>query len=181
MTIFSSFLSSFFPSFLSFIFLFYFCFLRQGFSVQDWLSWNSFCRTGWPRTQKSVRPCLPNGRIKGMFHYCLAFFFFRTCSYLHFKCYLLSWFHISRKHSIPSTLPASMRVYGAIPGLVVLGSVRKQASNFTPWPLHQFLLPDLLEFQSWLYLVINSNVESVSRINPFLPTLFLSQNVKQEL
>jgi hypothetical protein len=49
-------------------------------------------------------------------------------------------------------------VGGAIIGLVVLGSIRKQAeqargskpvSNWlTPWPLHQLLLPDLLEFQS---------------------------------
>jgi hypothetical protein len=48
-------------------------------------------------------------------------------------------------------------VCGAIPGLVVLGSVRKQAeqargskpvSNTPPWPLHQLLLSDLLEFQS---------------------------------
>jgi hypothetical protein len=39
-------------------------------------------------------------------------------------------------------------VSGAIPGLVVLGSIRKQASNIPPWPLHQLLLPDLLEFQS---------------------------------
>ena len=47
-------------------------------------------------------------------------------------------------------------VVGAIPGLVVLGSIRKQdeqargrkASNIPPWPLHQLLLPDLLEFQS---------------------------------
>jgi hypothetical protein len=45
-------------------------------------------------------------------------------------------------------------VGGAISGLVVLGSIRKQArgsklvSNFPPWPLHQFLLSDLLEFQS---------------------------------
>jgi hypothetical protein len=46
-------------------------------------------------------------------------------------------------------------VGGAIPGLVVLGSIRKQAeqtrgskpvSNIPPWPLHQLLLPDLLEF-----------------------------------
>jgi hypothetical protein len=45
----------------------------------------------------------------------------------------------------------------AIPGLIVLGSIRKQAeqargskpvSNILPWPLHQFLLPGLLEFQS---------------------------------
>jgi hypothetical protein len=44
----------------------------------------------------------------------------------------------------------------AIPGLAVLGSIRKQAeqargskpiSNIPPWPLHQLLLPDLLEFQ----------------------------------
>jgi hypothetical protein len=50
-------------------------------------------------------------------------------------------------------------VGGAIPGLVyiILGSIRKQAeqargskpvSNIPPWPLHQLLLPDLLEFQS---------------------------------
>jgi hypothetical protein len=48
-------------------------------------------------------------------------------------------------------------VGGAIPGLVVLGSVREQAEqarggkpvkNIPPWPLHQLLLSDLLEFQS---------------------------------
>ena len=48
-------------------------------------------------------------------------------------------------------------VGGAIPGLVVLGSIRKQTEqargskpvkNIPPWPLHQLLLPDLLEFQS---------------------------------
>jgi hypothetical protein len=48
-------------------------------------------------------------------------------------------------------------VGGAIPGLVVLGSIREQAEqarggkpvkNVPPWPLHQLLLSDLLEFQS---------------------------------
>jgi hypothetical protein len=48
-------------------------------------------------------------------------------------------------------------VSGAIPRLVVLGSIRKQAEqgreskpvrNIPPWPLHQLLLPDLLGFQS---------------------------------
>ena len=48
-------------------------------------------------------------------------------------------------------------VGGAIPALVVLGSIREQAEqargskpvrNIPPWPLHQPLLPDLLEFQS---------------------------------
>jgi hypothetical protein len=71
-------------------------------------------------------------------------------------------------------------VGGIIPRLVVLGSISKQAeqarenkpvSNIPPWPLHQLLLPDLLEFQSWLLLVMNSNVESLSWINPFLPNL----------
>jgi hypothetical protein len=42
----------------------------------------------------------------------------------------------------------------AIPGQVVLGSIRKQAEqvrgskpvrNIPPWPLHQLLLPGLLE------------------------------------
>ena len=48
-------------------------------------------------------------------------------------------------------------VGGTIPGLVVLGSIREQAEqasedkpvrNIRPWPLHQLLLPGLLEFQS---------------------------------
>jgi hypothetical protein len=48
-------------------------------------------------------------------------------------------------------------VGGTISGLVVLGSIREEAEqdrggkpvkNIPPWPLHQLLLPDLLEFQS---------------------------------
>ena len=43
----------------------------------------------------------------------------------------------------------------SIPGLIVLGSIREQAEqvrgskpvrNIPPWPLHQFLFPDLLVF-----------------------------------
>ena len=46
---------------------------------------------------------------------------------------------------------------GTISGLVVLGFIREQAEqakggkpvkNIPPWPLHQLLLSDLLEFQS---------------------------------
>jgi hypothetical protein len=48
-------------------------------------------------------------------------------------------------------------VGGDIPRLIVLGSIRNQTeqargskpvSNIPPWPLHQLLLPDLLEFLS---------------------------------
>jgi hypothetical protein len=48
-------------------------------------------------------------------------------------------------------------VGGTISGLVVLSSIRKHAEqasgnkpvkNIPPWPLHQLLLPGLLEFQS---------------------------------
>jgi hypothetical protein len=48
-------------------------------------------------------------------------------------------------------------VGGAVPGLVVLDSLREQTEqargskpvrNIPPWPLHQLLLSDLLEFQS---------------------------------
>ena len=49
-----------------------FCFSRQGFSVQLWLPWNSLCRPGWPRTQKSTYLCLLSAEIKGMRHHCLA-------------------------------------------------------------------------------------------------------------
>jgi hypothetical protein len=47
-------------------------------------------------------------------------------------------------------------VGGTISGMVVLGSIRKQAEqasgskpvkNIPPWPLHQLLFPDLSEFQ----------------------------------
>jgi hypothetical protein len=49
-----------------------------------------------------------------------------------------------------------------------LGSIREQAEqargskpikNIHPWLLHQLLLPDLLDFQTRLPLVMNSNVE----------------------
>jgi hypothetical protein len=48
-------------------------------------------------------------------------------------------------------------VGGTIPGLVVLGSLREQAEqargsnpvkSIPPWPLHQLLHPEQLEFQS---------------------------------
>jgi hypothetical protein len=60
-------------------------------------------------------------------------------------------------------------VGGTIFGLVVLGSIIVQAEqarvsnpvkNIAPWPLHQLLLSDLLDFQSRLPLVMNSNVET---------------------
>jgi hypothetical protein len=41
-----------------------FCFSRQGFSV-----WNSLCRSGWLRTQKSAYLCLLNAGIKGVCHH----------------------------------------------------------------------------------------------------------------
>jgi hypothetical protein len=66
---------------LGFVFLF-FCFLRQGFSVSPWLSWNSLCRPGWPRTQKSACLCIPSAGIKGVQYHCLAgWFCFETGSY----------------------------------------------------------------------------------------------------
>jgi hypothetical protein len=43
--------------------------LRQSFSVQPWLSWNSLCRPGWPRTQKFACLCLPSAGIKGVRHH----------------------------------------------------------------------------------------------------------------
>jgi hypothetical protein len=57
-------------------------------------------------------------------------------------------------------------VGGTISRLAVLGSIREQAEqargskpvkNIPPWPLHQLLLPDLLEFQTSL--VMNSSME----------------------
>jgi hypothetical protein len=47
-------------------------FSRQGFSMKPWLSWNSLCRPGWPRTQRFTCLCLPSAGIKGMCHHCPA-------------------------------------------------------------------------------------------------------------
>ncbi|GAB1286729.1 DNA repair protein RAD51 homolog 1 [Apodemus speciosus] len=41
---------------------------RKGFLCVAWLSWNSLCRPGWPRTQKSTCLCLPSAGIKGVRH-----------------------------------------------------------------------------------------------------------------
>jgi hypothetical protein len=49
-----------------------FCFLKQGFSVWPWMSWNSLCRPGWPWTQKSACLCLPSAGIKGVRHHAPA-------------------------------------------------------------------------------------------------------------
>jgi hypothetical protein len=54
-------------------------YLRQGFSVQSWLSWNSLCRPGWPRTQKSACLCLPSAGIKGVRHHAWRWNFTFRC------------------------------------------------------------------------------------------------------
>ncbi|GAB1293896.1 Zinc finger protein 558 [Apodemus speciosus] len=38
---------------------------------RPWLTWNSFCKSDWPRTQKSACLCLPSAGIKGVRHHCL--------------------------------------------------------------------------------------------------------------
>jgi hypothetical protein len=62
--------------FVCFCFVLFCFFLRQGFSVLLWLSWNSLCRPGWTRTQKSaclcLCLCLPSAGIKGVRHHRLA-------------------------------------------------------------------------------------------------------------
>ena len=65
----------FFVVLFCFVLFFCFCFFfsRQCFSVQPWLSWNSFCRPGWPRTQKYACLCFPSAGIKGVCHHCPSF------------------------------------------------------------------------------------------------------------
>jgi hypothetical protein len=76
-------------------------------------------------------------------------------------------------------------VGGTISGLVVLGSIRDQAEqargskpvkNIPPWPLHQLLLSDLLEF-SPNFLGDEQQCGTVSQINPVLPNLLLGHDV----
>jgi len=44
-------------------------FLRQGFCMYPWLSWNLHCRSCWPWTQRSACLCLLRAGIKGMCHW----------------------------------------------------------------------------------------------------------------
>jgi hypothetical protein len=64
-------LSPFFFLFFSFLFFFLFWFFETEF-LCVWLSWNSLCRPGWPRTKKYAFLCHPSAGIKGMHHHCLA-------------------------------------------------------------------------------------------------------------
>ncbi|GAB1288661.1 Dedicator of cytokinesis protein 7 [Apodemus speciosus] len=45
------------------------------------LSWNSFCRPGWPRTQKSACLCFPSAGIKDVRHHRLALHFGKAGMY----------------------------------------------------------------------------------------------------
>ena len=74
-------------------------------------------------------------------------------------------------------------VGGTTSGLVVLDSIREQAEqgrgskpvkNIPPWPLHQLLLSDLSVLTSF---GDEQQHGSVSRINPFLPNLFLGHDI----
>jgi hypothetical protein len=57
------------------LFVLFIYLLKQGFSVEPWLSWNSSGIIGWTLTQKSACLCLPSAGITSVCQ-CLAFFFF---------------------------------------------------------------------------------------------------------
>lgn len=42
--------------------------LRQGLSMKLWLICNSLCRSGWPKTHRTLPACLPNAEIIGVGH-----------------------------------------------------------------------------------------------------------------
>jgi hypothetical protein len=48
----------------TFIKTFLFLFLKQGFSVYPWLSWNLLCRSGWPKIKRSTCLCFERAGIK---------------------------------------------------------------------------------------------------------------------
>jgi hypothetical protein len=52
--------------------LFVCVFFKTGFLCIALPVWNSSCRPGWPRTQKSTCLCLPSAGIKGVHHHCPA-------------------------------------------------------------------------------------------------------------
>jgi hypothetical protein len=53
--------------------------------VQPWLSWNSLCRPGWPRTLRFTCLCFPSAGIKGVHHHAQLYsLFFDWVAYLIF-------------------------------------------------------------------------------------------------
>jgi hypothetical protein len=57
-------------------FFFFFWFFETGFlcvALAVLESWNSLCRPGWPRTQKSACLCLPSAGVKGVRHHARHF------------------------------------------------------------------------------------------------------------
>jgi hypothetical protein len=64
---------------LFYFILFYFWFSETGFLYIVPLSWNSLCRPGWPRTQKSTCLCLPSAGIKGVRHHARLINVFYSC------------------------------------------------------------------------------------------------------
>jgi hypothetical protein len=83
------------------IYLFFLGFSRQGFSVQPWLSRNSLCRPGWPRTQKSACLCLPRAGIKGVCHPCQALSWPLCMQWSVSLSVCLYALHTERRHQIP--------------------------------------------------------------------------------
>jgi hypothetical protein len=76
--------------FVCFVYVFLFVFFETGFLCVAWLSWNSLCRPGWPRTQKSACLCLPSAGIKGVCHHAQLFFFLRFIYFMYMSTPLLS-------------------------------------------------------------------------------------------
>ena len=80
-----------------------FCFLRQGFSVQSWLSWNSLCRPGWlelrnpPASASQVlelKACSTTAWRYIYIYFNLTLFYVHWCEgvrYLELDCYRQLW------------------------------------------------------------------------------------------
>ena len=60
-----------------FLAVFIFVFLRQSFSLQLWLFWNSLCPPGWLQTQRSACLCFLSADIKGLCHHHLPSRYFK--------------------------------------------------------------------------------------------------------
>ena len=57
---------------------------RSSLKYFSFFSWNSLCRPGWPRTQKSACLCFPSAGIKGVCHHARLKYFSKTFSPGHF-------------------------------------------------------------------------------------------------
>ena len=87
--------------------------------------------------------------------FCLFFFLTSLVTFLGHCFYFCFCFNLTQARVIWKEGPSSVKM----PLWNWFTRAQQTVKNIPPWPLHQLLLPDLPEFQSWLPSVMNNSME----------------------